>query len=156
MKKEEILKKFSDFLDSMVGSSKENEAPTLEVRKAVDVEKRQATFVVLHAYKDETEYDLHDETYDAEEVEKACHNYNRNCMKANLGHLMMIGDDVAYVLESYCTDADMVIGDEFVAKGSWLQKWQFQDDSVWEGVKKGHWNGLSIQCQATVEELDNE
>ena len=70
--------------------------------------------------------------------------------------MVMVDDDTAYVLESYCTEVDMVLGDQFIAKGSWLQKWQFTDDIVWEGVKSGHWNGLSVQCMATVEELDNE
>jgi hypothetical protein len=156
MDKEKILKSFSEFLDNMVGGSKEKESPQLPVMKALDQDKKQATFVVLHAYSDDSEYDLHNETYDADEVEKACHNYNRNCMKANLGHLMMVEEDIAYVVESYCSEIDMVLGDQFIAKGTWLQKWQFNDDSIWEGVKGGQWNGLSIQCMVDCEDLENE
>lgn len=124
------------------------------VRKSVEEDLMQATFVALLAYPDDTQFDLHGDTYDADEVRKACHNFNQNCMKANIGHAVMIDKNVAMIVESYTSDVDMQIGDQYVPAGSWLQKWQFADDSLWEDVKKGYWNGISIGAKANVEHLE--
>ena len=105
---------------------------------------------------DDEHFDLHGDTYTALEVEKACNNYNRHCMKANLAHMFMVEDDVAYVAQSYTVPVDIQLDDTFIRKGSWLQTWQFTDDEIWKGVKEGKWNGLSIQCLASVEELSND
>ena len=154
MEKETILKAFSDFLDKHFGGSQQETSPSVEVAKALDEEKRQALFVALMAHKDETSFDLHGHTYDAAEVEKACHSYNTSCMKTNIGHLVMVDDNICSVIESYIAPVDMQIGDQYVTKGSWLQVWQFADDELWQGVKNGEWSGISIGCRATVEEIE--
>ena len=121
--------------------------------KAVNEEKRQATFLAMMAYRDDTEFDLHKDTFDAEEVAKGCHSFNTTCMKTNLGHLVMVGDSVATILESYLAPVDMQLGDQFITKGSWLQVWQFANDNIWEGVKKGYWTGISPGFRAEVEDV---
>ena len=157
MEKKDLVKAFSDFIDNHFGAPKSApEVKSVEIVKAVNEDKKQALFVALYAHPDESSFDLHNDTYDAEEVEKACHSYNTQCMKTNLGHLVMVDDNVASVIESYIIPVDMQIGEQFVTKGSWLQVWQFADGDLWEGVKKGEWNGISIGCTAMVEELDNE
>jgi hypothetical protein len=152
--KDNIIKAFSEFIEKHFGETQAKSEPTIEVAKAVDVEKRQALFVALMAHKDETSFDLHGDTYDAEEVEKACHSYNTSCMKTNLGHVVMVDDNVCSVIESYIAPVDMQIGDQYVTKGSWLQVWQFADDDLWQGVKAGEWSGISIGCMAEVEEIE--
>lgn len=152
--KENVVKAFSEFLEKHFGETSKEAPPTVEVAKALDTEKRQALFVALMAYKDETGFDLHGDTYDAEEVEKACHSYNTSCMKTNLGHLVMVDDELCSVIESYIAPVDMQIGDQYVTKGSWLQVWQFAEGPLWEGVKSGEWSGISIGCTATVEEIE--
>lgn len=157
MDKEQLTEAFKEFLNKHFSGTTEETKPSVEVTKSVDEESKQALFVALPAMPDDnSEADLHGDTYSAEEVEKACHSYNKHCMKTNLEHLVMVDDDMCYVVESYVTPVDMQIGDTFVTKGSWLQKWQFQDGSLWQGVKEGYWEGISIQCMADVEELDNE
>lgn len=156
MSKQSLLKAFSDFLDTVSGGTGKGAPEVESVVKSLDEDLMQATFVVLEACPDETTFDLHGDTYDAAEVAKACHDYNRNCMKANLAHMFMVDDDIAYVVESYTTPVDIHLDETFISKGSWLQTWQIKDASIWEGIKSGYWSGLSIQCLAEVEDLTND
>lgn len=154
-----LRESFEEWLEKHFGSPQQSQQeeptePSIPVKKAVEEELMQATYVALLAYPDDSEYDLHGDTYDADEVRKACHSFNKYCMKTNLGHLMMIDDNVASVIESYTSDVDMLIGEQFIPKGSWLQKWQFADGGLWEDVKKGLWNGISIGARANVEHLE--
>lgn len=126
---------------------------TLAVIKSVDNEKRLATFVILEAQDDDgLTTDLHADTYTLDEIEKACHSFNMECRKANLFHRM---ETTSFEFrESYIAAADFIINGEFVKKGSWLGVIYVSDDEVWEGIKSGEYNGLSIQCMASVEDID--
>lgn len=147
--KESLLEAFSSFLDNF-GATQESPEPTKEIAKAFDEELQEALFVALAP----DEVDLHGDTYSSEEVAKACESYNRACMKTNMAHLFMTDDSTAYVLESYIAPVAMTLGDVDIAKGTWLQKWKIPDQEVWKGVKDGYWTGISIQCTATVENLE--
>lgn len=73
------------------------------------------------------------------------------CRKANLFHRM---ETTSFEFrESYIAPADFVINGQFVKKGSWLGVIYVSDDEVWEGIKSGEYNGLSIQCIANVEDI---
>jgi len=74
-------------------------------------------------------------------------------MRPNLAHLMMADNNTAVITESYIAPTDMDLNGVSIKKGSWLQTWKFNDDSIWEGVKSGYWNGLSVQCNGLVEDL---
>jgi len=155
--KESILKAFSGLLDGILGGSdKEQLESPVEVCKAVDTEKKQATFLAMMAYKDVTEFDLHEDTWEVDTIAKACHSFNIDCMKTNLGHLVMTDDSVATIVESYIAPVDMTLGDKYITKGSWLQVWQFADDSIWQGVKKGYWTGISPAFLAKYMELKDD
>lgn len=151
-----LRESFEEWLEKHFGSPQQDQQTQkskVSTKKSVDTELKQATFLVLKAMTDDSEPDLHGDVYYADDVAKACHSYNEYCNKANLAHLMMVDKGTAYVLESYLTPVDFQLDDHFIAKGSWLQVWQFSDDTLWEDVKKGYWNGLSIQCVAEPEEL---
>jgi hypothetical protein len=122
----------------------------ISVSKSVDEELKQATFLVLSP----DEVDLHGDIYDADEVRKACHNFQTHCRKANLFH--EVQTNLAFIAESYIAPADFYLEETFVRKGSWLQVWQIQDDELWSGIKSGEINGVSIGCTATYEELEDE
>lgn len=123
----------------------------IQVVKSLDTELKQALFVVLSP----EETDLHGDIYDEDEVRKACHNFNTHCMKANFFH--MVETKGASVVESFISLQDMSLNGTFVKKGSWLQNWQFHDDTLWEMVKSGDINGVSIGCVANYVDLnDNE
>lgn len=120
------------------------------VFKQAQEELKQATFLVLSP----DEVDLHGDIYDAVEVRKACHNFNIHCRKANLLHLF--DTDAFSIVESYISPVDMQMGETIIKAGSWLAVLQFNDDSIWEGVKNGDYTGVSIGGVAQAELLDED
>lgn len=119
----------------------------IQVNKSVNEELKQSTFIAL--VPDET--DLHGDIYDEDEVRKACHNFNQFCRKANLLHL--VDTNGFSIVESYILPSDIVLDETPVKKGTWLTVLQFNDDELWEGVKSGEYNGVSIGAMASVENL---
>jgi hypothetical protein len=94
--------------------------------------------------------DLQGDIYSADEVVKACHNFNEFCRKAYLDHA--VETEKAKFVESYISPADITIGETEITKGTWLAVMQFDED-LWDDVKKGKFNGLSIGAYAKTEEL---
>ena len=125
--------------------------------KSLNEEKRLATFLVLEPQdEDLTTSDLHGDWYDADTVESACHDFNRFCRKANLFHLV---DTTTFeFVESYITETEMNLGETFIKKGSWLAKIHVNDSDsgnlVWESIKSGEFNGLSVQCEGFVSDIE--
>lgn len=125
--------------------------------KSLNEEKRLATFLVLEPQdEDLTTSDLHGDWYDADTVESACHDFNRFCRKANLFHLV---DTTTFeFVESYITETEMNLGETFIKKGSWLAKIHVNDSEsgnlVWESIKSGEFNGLSVQCEGFVSDIE--
>ena len=144
--------KLYELLEKFFGSSK-TEEPVVEVTKAIDVEQRRALFVVLEP---ET-IDLHGDIYSAEEVEKACINFNTHCNKANLFHQVQI--ETAKIEQSFISPSDFKLDDgRMIKKGTWLQWFYFpegndESDKLWDQVKSGDICGVSIGCRAFVEQL---
>ena len=68
----------------------------------------------------------------------------------------MMETDLASIVENYIAPSDFYLDDTFIKKGSWLQVWQVEDDDLWDLIKKGEVNGVSIQCMAEYEVLDDE
>lgn len=140
--------------------SAEDHEPMYEgsVMKAVNEEQRRALFVVLEPQGDKETSDLHGDTYTEEEVEKACISFNMHCMKANLFH--RVETENAKVEQSFISPAEFTLEDgRTVKKGTWLQWWSFPKDNdlseqLWQLVKSGDINGVSIQAVAKVEDLE--
>lgn len=125
--------------------------------KSLNEEKRFATFLILEPQDDDyTTTDLHGDWYDADTVEDACHSFNKFCRKANLFHLM--DTEVFEFRESYITEAEITVGEEVIKKGSWLAKIYVNKsesgDLVWESIKSGEFNGLSVQCEGFVSDIE--
>lgn len=121
-------------------------AEDTQIMKAYNEELRQATFVVLEA----DVVDLHGDTYSADEVRKAAHNFWTYCQKAYVDHSQETSS--ATIVENYIAPVDMLIGDRLIRKGAWLQVWQF-DNTLWPAVKSGQYNGVSIGAYAKCESL---
>lgn len=163
---------FDKFVSLVKGSSKEpekDEGVEVDVKtktrkasneedvvKAVDKEQRMAMFVVLEP----DVVDAHGDTYNAEEVEKACNSYNQHSMKANLFH--KVETEKAKVLQSYISPSTFNVDDgRTVTKGTWLQMWHFpendeESETIWKMVKSGEINGVSIGARASTEDLQND
>lgn len=151
LKDEGILKSFKGSV-SKEDTEKEDEnlIGKIPVAKSVNEELKQATFVVMAP----NEVDLHGDITSTDEVRKACHNFNKFCQTANLFHLVQT--ESFEFCESYIAPTDMVLGDKIVVKGTWLATVQCLDDGLWELIKSGEINGLSIGAVATVETLEEE
>lgn len=132
---------------------KDNNLQGTLLRKSLDSEKRLAMFVVLEPQEDDgLTTDLHADTYTAEEVEKACHSFNLFCRKANLLHEFET-DSYSFV-ESYILPVEAEIEGTMIKKGTWVAVIKAEDDFIWDGIKDGTFNGLSIQCSAEYEMIE--
>lgn len=154
---ETVIKAVVTWLDKHFGGSKRNDMP-VDVIKSVDVEQRKALFVVLEPQAGEYTADLHGDTYTAKDIEEACENFNTHCMKANLFHQIEIED--AQIVQSFINPATFSLDDGRVIKaGSWLQWWHFPEgneasQALWDAVKAGTINGVSIQANAVAEQIN--
>ena len=111
-------------------------------------ELKQAMFIVMEP----DEVDLHGDITSAEEIRKACFNFNLYCQKPNLFHLS--GTDTFDFVESYIAPVDMQIGEQVIKAGTWLATVQVYDDTLWDCIKTVEVAGLSIGALATVEEIE--
>lgn len=129
------------------------------IHKSLNQEKRLATFIVLEPQdSDMTTTDLHEDWYDENTVLDACIQFNKslNNRKGNLYHMV---DTSGYsFVESYVTPAEMQLGEQVIKKGTWLMTIMVDQseeyDWIWEGIKKGTFDGLSVQCNGIVEEIE--
>lgn len=117
------------------------------ISKSAD-ELKQATFIVMVP----DEVDLHGDITDASEIRKACYNFNKFCRQPNLFHIS--GTDSFEFAESYIAPVDMQIGEQLIKSGTWLATVQVHDDDLWEAIKSGEVDGLSIGALAYTEELE--
>jgi len=125
--------------------SKQNNVPVV---KALNEELMQVTYVAMLP----NSTDLAGDFTSAEEVRKAKESFNNSEQRANLFHMSMT--DTFSVIESYLAPADMILNSQAVLKGTWLMTLQINDSDLWELVKSGDINGISIGAEATVETLE--
>lgn len=154
--KKSVVDGIMDWIDNAFGSTKKESHPVVEVNKSVDIEQRRALFVVLEP----DVVDAHGDTYSAEEVEKACINFNTHCNKANLFHRVQTED--VKIEQSFINPSTFTLDDgREIKKGTWMQWMHFPEDNanselLWKMVKEGEIQGVSIGATAKVEELDND
>lgn len=122
------------------------------IEKSTNEMERKALFVAMVP----DEPDAHGAVTSAKEIEKAMHNFNTHCMKANLFHA--IETQEAEIVQSYTTPVDMYIGEEFITKGTWLTEWYFPEtetgEMLWQEILKGNINGISIGARGIVEDIE--
>ena len=149
VEKQELIEAFSGFIEKFFGGSEKQVEPEVELTKSLDEEEKMALFVVLEP---EVE-DLHGDIYSEKEVEKACISYNQHCRKANLYHRVETED--FSIVQSFVTPVGFTDdkGKE-IKKGTWLAWTKFENEEIWKQVKSGEFQGLSVGCRATVEELE--
>lgn len=149
---EENIKDLS-VLDKVLNIVKES-VGYKEVIKGLEEEKRMALFVVMSP----DDVDAHGDVTSEQEIERACNNFNLHCSKANLYH--MVETEKAKIVQSFVTPSSFYIADSDIAvkKGAWLQWWYFPEgdevsQDLWEKVKSGQINGVSIKARAKTTEI---
>lgn len=91
-------------------------------------------------------FDRHDEGLSINEVEAACHYYNKNHFgNTDINHLF--GVDCARVVESYLLEVDTEIEGKLLKEGTWMAKTEIDfthtGDVLWEAIVEGELNGYS-------------
>lgn len=143
----EILKKFaSDLNKALVDAEKAPESQL--IMKKVDSDQRLILGVVLEP----DAFDLHNDIYSADEIRKACDNFNTHCMRGNVEHL--VNTDKLVVTKSFILEVDATIGEQVVKSGSWLMEMKVNDDVLWDLTKSGDFTGFSIGGKAVVEDIE--
>lgn len=122
----------------------------LPVVKSVNTELKQATYVVMAP----DEVDLHGDTVSADEIRKACHNFNKFCSAPNLFHVT--GTDLFEFSESFIAPVDFQMGERIVKAGTWLAVVQAHDETLWGMMKSGEINGLSIGAMGVSTPIEGE
>lgn len=117
-------------------------------------ELKQATYVCMIPGED-----AHGDNINVEEIRKACHNFNRGPMRANLFHKAMT-DSVDFV-ESYILPTSIDIADSdgvvrHIPTGSWLVVTQTYSDEIWKAQKDGTLKGVSIGAKGNRETIQLE
>ena len=151
LKQANILKSYTkDITEDQINKEDELVGIKLPISKAVNEELMQVLYVAMVP----DEVDLHGDVTTVDEVRKACHNFNQHCMKANLFH--MVETDTFSIIESYLAPTDFILGDKLVKSSTWLVNLAVHDDAVWELVKSGHINGVSIGALASVQNIEED
>jgi len=118
------------------------------VLKSVDEEQRLFLGVVLEPEV----YDLHSDIYSAEAIRKACGN-EQQYLQSNVQHTTQVDDSVMTVTKSFIQEVDAVIGEKVIKAGTWLREAFIKSDYVWDKVRDGTYNGWSVGCRASCDDV---
>lgn len=95
--------------------------------------------------------DAHDDYMTAEDIEKAAHGFMENYQNIDKQH--DFETEAGKVVESYVAPVDMEIGEETIAKGTWVLVTKATNE-MWESIQKGEFTGYSLAGTAEVEEVE--
>jgi hypothetical protein len=87
--------------------------------------------------------DAHGNFMSAEEIRKAAWRFAKDSDKVDVQHSFSAAPGIS-VVESYIAPCDMRIGEQLIAKGTWLMSVEVCNDEVWEQVRKGVITGFSM------------
>ncbi|WP_338542801.1 XkdF-like putative serine protease domain-containing protein [Paenibacillus tundrae] len=127
------------------------------IQKQVQIAKVDDTqhIVIGVVYQPDVE-DAHGDMMDSVEIEKAAHLFMQEQHTYNIDKQHDLDADKGYVVESYIAPCDMEIGDQVIAKGSWVAGVKVTDDDTWEDIQKGDITGFSMFGVGKREEVEEE
>lgn len=127
------------------------------IQKQVQIAKVDDTkhIVIGVVYQPDVE-DAHGDMMDAVEIEKAAHLFMENQHTYNIDKQHDLDADKGYVVESYIAPCDMEIGDQVIAKGSWVAGVKVTDNDTWEDIQKGEITGFSMWGVGKREEVEED
>jgi len=127
------------------------------IQKQVQIAKVDDTkhVVIGVVYQPDVE-DSHGDMMDAVEIEKAAHLFMEGQHTYNIDKQHDLDTDKGYVVESYIAPCDMEIGDQVIAKGSWVAGVKVTDDATWEDIQKGEITGFSMWGVGKREEVEED
>lgn len=99
--------------------------------------------------------DSQGEYMEAEAIEEAAHEFLSKHGGADVQHSFVTNEDVE-IVESSVAKADYELDGVPIAKGTWTITTKVKDDKLWEGIKKGEYNGFSMGGTGIREEVTVE
>ena len=117
----------------------------------VDKEKRIVTGVVYEPNVPDSQGDF----MEADTIEKTAYAFMENHQNIDIKHDFKTNDQLK-VIESYIAKSEETIGNKKVQPGTWIMSVKVNDDTIWEGVKKGDFNGFSMGGTGVKEEVQIE
>lgn len=124
-----------------------------EVKVFINKKDEEQQLVYGVVYEPDT-LDSHEDFMTAAEIEKAAHGFLKDARNIDTQHDFDSG--VGEVVESYIAPVDMEIGEETIAKGSWVLVTKASAE-IWEAIQKGEYTGYSLAGTAeTIEKEDDE
>ena len=121
----------------------ENLGKILKSEHKVLVSKSEDEQIVFGIVLEPDTVDSQNDTYNAEEVEKAAHMFMEQHRNIGLQHSSLINNKVK-ILESYIAPVDFEVEGQSVKKGTWLMKERILDANLWKSIKDGEITGYSI------------
>lgn len=121
----------------------------LPVAKAMTAEtpaeKRIVIGVVLEPEPFDGAGDGHHETYAADEIERAAHNYCASFLSLNDSHGRFLTREQIAVVETYIAPCDFTLDGSTIRRGSWVLAARVIDDQLWARVLTGELRAWSIE-----------
>lgn len=153
MNKDNLVKMFSSFLDSIVGEHSPSEDGLLR-KDALDKELMQETSVV---YLPNTP-DAHGEWMSTETVADMCESLRKGFIEdkildLNLWHSdLKLPRDEVEVIDVDLTKSEMWVGDKFLPEGTCVMTVQYYNPRLWDMRKAGVIGGFSVhgKCKKRV------
>lgn len=125
-----------------------------EVKVFVNKQDEDAQQLVYGVVYEPDTVDSHEDYMTASEIEKAAHGFMKDARNIDTQHDFEAG--VGEVVESYIAPVDMKIGEEEIAKGSWVLVTKASNE-IWEAIQKGEFTGYSLAGTAeTIEKQEHE
>lgn len=130
--------------------TKSAEQPTFQKEVKIFIKSDDAQKLVYGVVYEPDVEDAHEDFMKAEEIEKAAHQFMKDARNIDKQHDFEAG--AGEVVESYIAPADFEIGEQTIAKGSWVIVTKASDD-IWEQIQKGEITGYSMAGSAEVIQL---
>lgn len=108
--------------------------------KKIDTEKR----IVYGIVYEPDITDAQNDFADAEEIEKACHQFMIDYQQIGHMHQDMLDKADVAIVENYIAPSEFLMGSEHVRKGSWVLGVKVNNEDIWQAVKKGELTGFSM------------
>ncbi len=93
---------------------------------------------------DPTEKDSDGDEIPHDVLAAACYEYNTFFRNTLYRHTVALSQDQVVLLESYIAPVEMVVNEQTIKAGSWVQRWQIKDPAIQEQVRKGEIVGFSL------------
>ena len=107
--------------------------------KSSDDPKKLVYGVVYEPNEDDP--DTHDHFMNAEEIEKAAHDFVKNFRAIDKQHDFI--DGAGEMVESYITPVEFILNEEVIKEGSWILVTKATEE-IWEAIEKGEYTGYSM------------